>query len=521
MDHSQMKHIYTDDGVVMVMQGIPGWMFAVGVGLIVLLSFLVVEWRGLSEGEGFRFNLTGPRFHRLIRKRWFQFAFQAPVLVLFLFTIYAGLFGSYARNIAPVLVWTVWWAGLIFTVAVAGNLWCFVCPWDALSNLASRLSFWKKRENLSLGIELPPWATNVYPALALFVVVTWAELGWGITNNPRITATMGALMAMAAMAGALVFEKKAFCRSVCLVGRTGGMYSMFAPVEIRARDPRVCEVCPDHVCKTGGPQSYACPTGLDMSSLNENTYCTMCTECFKSCPSHVPTVRLRPFGRDMPRVKNLRTDEAWLALTLLSLTAFHGLSMTPAWLNYEPGTADMVGWIRETAGVGSLGAFTVGMAGVMALPVLAHTVSSALAAAWVKDSGVGFRQIFVAYAYAVLPVALFYHLAHNTMHLFMEGQELISRVSDPMGTGANWFGTATWHLEPLLSEQTTWLLQVLLILVGHVFGVLVAHRIAKRLFADRRLATRSLVPMLVMMVSLSVGGLWLMSLDMNMRMGRM
>ena len=64
-------------------------------------------------------------------------------------------------------------------------------------------------------------------------------------------------------------------------------------------------------------------------------------------------------------------------------------------------------------------------------------------------------------------------------------------------------------------------MQVLLILVGHVFGVTVAHRISRRLFSDRGQAWRSLVPMLVMMVALSVCGLWLMSLDMNHRMGRM
>jgi len=552
MDHSQMTHIMTDEGMVMVHSGIPGWMFGVGVGLVVLLSFAVVEWRGLSTDDSWRVTLTGGKWSRkILRMRGFQFAFQAPILVGFLFVLYCGLFGNQARNIAPVITWTIWWAGLIFAVAVFGNVWCFVCPWDALANLASRLSFWRKTSSLSMDLKVPRWLDNLYPALLLFVVITWAELGWGITNNPRQTAILGVLMCVGAMIFALLFRKKAFCKSVCLVGRTSGMYAMFSPVEIRARDPRVCEVCTHHACLEGNEQGYACPTGLDMSSLNESTYCTLCTECFKSCPVNVPTVRLRPFARDLPRVRRHRTDEAWMALTLLSLTAFHGLSMTPVWQNFAPGTTDIVGVIREHLEVSQIGAFTVGMAMIMTLPVLAHAGSTWLGWRLVMSQGTSgamsvarrrgtltalavsssastvntekpsFRQMFVAYAYSVLPVALFYHLAHNAMHLFSEGTDVVPLLSDPMGTGADWFGTASWVMTPLFSQQTLWYLQVMLVLVGHLFGVTVAHRIASRLFPDKRDRVLSLIPTLALMIALSVGGLWLMSLDMNMRVGRM
>ena len=74
---------------------------------------------------------------------------------------------------------------------------------------------------------------------------------------------------------------------------------------------------------------------------------------------------------------------------------------------------------------------------------------------------------------------------------------------------------------PLLEQGTVWAIQVALIVIGHVAGIIVAHRASRRLIPDRKLATRSLLPMLVMMVLLSVCGLWLMHLDMNMRMGRM
>jgi len=516
MDHSQMKHVMTPDGMVMIHQGVPPWLFALGAGAILLLTFLVVEGRGLSESDGWRVDLSkNPRIHRLIRKPWFQSMFQVPVLIAFLAVIYAGLFGSYARNIAPVLTWTVWWAGLIFAVALFGNVWCFVCPWDALANLSTRLSFWKRRESLSIGLPWPRWLRNVYPATVLFVVVTWAELGWGITNNPRITATLGLFMCFGAMGFALVYDRKLWCRSFCFVGRTSGMYTMFSPVEIRSRSPRACEVCKTHACESGNAKGMPCPTMLDMGELNESTYCTLCTECVKSC--NIPTVRLRPFGRDLPRVKHWRMDEAVLALTLLALTGFHGLSMTPVWQNFEPGTRDIVGGLQGALGISELSAFTIGMVVLMAVPLLAYALLTGVAWLWVRSGEVSYRDLFIGYAYSVLPVALFYHLAHNAMHLFTEGQTVIPRLSDPMGTGADWFGTASWQLGSMLSLSTIWWLQVLLVVTGHAFGITVAHRISRRLFADSRLARRSLVPMTAMMILISMGGLWLMSLDMNMR----
>ncbi|MCA9540889.1 MAG: hypothetical protein KC620_18440, partial [Myxococcales bacterium] len=122
--------------------------------------------------------------------------------------------------------------------------------------------------------------------------------------------------------------------------------------------------------------------------------------------------------------------------------------------------------------------------------------------------------------FALLPVALFYHLAHNLMHLLMEGGALVPLLSDPMGDGSNYLGTAGIHIGHLLPESVVWYLQLGLILIGHLFGVVVAHRISRRLFADRRHALRSLLPMTTVMVAVSVAGLTLMALDMSMKLGR-
>lgn len=54
-------------------------------------------------------------------------------------------------------------------------------------------------------------------------------------------------------------------------------------------------------------------------------------------------------------------------------------------------------------------------------------------------------------------------------------------------------------------------MQVFIILAGHVASVLLAHRVALQVFASRREAVVSQLPMLLLMVGFTVSGLWILS----------
>ena len=51
-----------------------------------------------------------------------------------------------------------------------------------------------------------------------------------------------------AVTTALVFERRAFCRHVCLVGRIQGLYALFSPMELRPVDTDVCRTCKTKNC---------------------------------------------------------------------------------------------------------------------------------------------------------------------------------------------------------------------------------------------------------------------------------
>lgn len=527
------------------MWGIPTWMYYISIASVLVVSFGVLERRGGGpaaaphpQSSGLmqlerptkaplapandRINLLHNRVARfLATSRVARFAAQAVIVSLFFLVIAAGLFGNQnpALNIAPILTWTIWWGGLVILIMFAGKAWCWVCPWDAVAGWMEKLRFWKKDDDgLGLNLKWPQPLRNIVIATVLFVGLTWIELGFGVTMRPAITAYLALAMLMMAIVSAFLFEKKGFCRYACLVGRVSGLYAMFSCVEVRSKDQSLCRTCLGKECVKGSQTAYGCPTFLFPGYLTSNTYCIQCMECVQACPEDNLTINLRPCGADLINHHRPRSDEAYLALLMLSITGFHGLTMTPNWER-------LTDWLSRSLFLGNLLAFSLGMTLLMLLPILIYVAlvgfSYSLANSGTTLARLTFHDYFVRYAYAPLPIALFYHLAHNMEHLLMEGPKVVALISDPFGWNWNVLGTAHWKTPPLVSLDVLWIMQVVLVLVGHVYSLWIAHHISRQLFPDRLSACRSQVPMLVAMIAFSVFSLWLLKQPMEMRTSAM
>ena len=164
--------------------------------------------------------------------------------------------------------------------------------------------------------------------------------------------------------------------------------------------------------------------------------------------------------------------------------------------------------------------FSLLMLVLVLIPLLMFWSTAALSAALTINSGKRPERIFTAFAYSLIPIALFYHVAHNGMHFFMEAQHILPLLSDPFGWGWNLFGTAGKTYPALLPLHAIWWMQITMIFIGHLYGVIVADRIAHRLYADQPgMAIRSLIPLMVMMVIYSAFSVWLIAQPMVMRSG--
>jgi polyferredoxin/nitrous oxide reductase accessory protein NosL len=513
----------------MMMPGIPNELFLGGVVATLLITFGVVEY--LERRRGARrsypkFDLLRFRtIYALLRADAFRLI-QVPVVALFFIIIAAGLFGTQVggRNIATVLTWVIWWVALVFMIIFLGKAWCTVCPWNAVAGWIQRKSLLRTRRDLfTLNRKWPKKLRNIYPATALFIVLTWLELGYNVTYSPRYTAYLGLLILSMAVVSAVIFQRRAFCRYACLVGRVSGLYSMFAATELRRKNGEVCSaVCgagpgeqnPGRPglrdCREGNSRGYPCPTFEYPRVMKTNTYCILCFECVKSCSHRNIAFNIRPFAADLLTLVRTRKDEAYLALVMLSMTIFHGVTMIPEWHFF-------IKTLGQHTRLGYYGSFTLGMAGALALPIALYYLLCAASKLLSGNRDVPVKQIFINYAYPLLPIALFYHLAHNSMHFLTEAQKIVPVLSDPFGWGWDIFGTAGWTLKPLMSLFTVWKLQIFLVLVGHVYGIYIASKIARITFRDEDQAVRSLIPQLVVLVGFSVISLVLLAQPMLMR----
>ena len=121
------------------------------------------------------------------------------------------------------------------------------------------------------------------------------------------------------------------------------------------------------------------------------------------------------------------------------------------------------------------------------------------------------KQIACLFVLSLVPIAMVYQFAHYSTFLLINGQFIIRLLSDPFGFNWDIFGTSNFPIFTALDFLAVWHYQVALIVVGHIIGVYLAHKIALRTFGDHRSAVRSQYPLMLLMVIYTGVGLWLLS----------
>lgn len=131
----------------------------------------------------------------------------------------------------------------------------------------------------------------------------------------------------------------------------------------------------------------------------------------------------------------------------------------------------------------------------------------------VVRSKIDVRELAFRFTLTLIPIAFVYHVTHYFTLLLAQGGQIVRLISDPLGLGWNFFGTAQWAIRPVMIDMgALWHTQVGLILAGHVVSVWVAHFQTLAVFGSSRHAAISQLPMLVLMMCFTVFGLWILSL---------
>ena len=469
-----------------------------------------------------RWELTRwPVVRTLLRQRALNWLLMTVALIGFGLAILAGLVGTAAgsANFGIVFVWIVWWGRLMgVLLPLGGRLWCLICPVPAPGEWLQRGALIAPPGNdgnpRALSASRPArasggwrfirgwrwpkplrgiWLQNAgFLGTALFSTV--------ILTRPSVTGWVLLSFLAGSLALAVLFERRAFCRYVCPVGGFIGLYSLAAPLELRVRDPLVCQDHRTKDCYLGSPTGYGCPWLEKPWKMDRNAYCGLCLECLRTCPKENVAVNVRAPGTDLLVAHGWRLDEAYKAFIMLACAGIYPLVLLGPW-----------GWLKEWANLAWLPGFGLYAAAFLALNLVGVPgVHLGLAVATRCAAGLGevpLRRLFVALAYPLVPLGLAAWVAFTLSFVFANLSYALPVLSDPFGWGWNLLGTRDLPWRPWLMNWVPGLQAV--VLIAGLMGAIATADAILRKFAAGRAAARGLVVQAIALTAETLCFLWL------------
>ena len=448
-----------------------------------------------------------PVLKHLVRMRSFQFLVILPNLFMFYLFLIAALFGTPVgnRNIIIVFVWILWWFLLIALMVPFGSrVWCTICPLPFFGDWVQRRAVIRVRSGKSPGTEnqffglhkrWPKRLSNIWlQNFGFLLLATFSAL---LVTRPIVSAVVFGTLFIVATGLALVYRLRTFCNYVCPISGFLSLYAMTSTVELRSVDKNECLKCKSKACIRGSAQGWACPWNVYMGKLDRNNYCGLCFECVKSCPNDNISLFVRPFATSDTAMRGY--DEVWKASIMLVLAFTYSIMLLGPWGRLKD-------WanVSESRNWGGFALFGGGQAllALVIFPAL-YYVSIRLAKWYGRADAIPTRELFLKYAYMLVPMGLLAWIAFSIPLLMVNGSYIIAVASDPLGWGMNLFGTAEFPWRPLWPEWVPFV-QVPILLAGFYYGVRSINKVGSALFPDRDQRFRTLVPPTVLLLGVTL-----------------
>lgn len=443
---------------------IPEWLFAWGAAVVLIVSFVALslawhrtrfeadEWRPIAS------RLSGVLVNPVTDA-------LAGAIGIFLLgvVVWSGLHGTEApdRNFSITFVFVTAWLGLVVLSVIGGDLFRAFNPWRAIARAAGGVF------RLIAGQSAPPPLRypdrlGRWPAVAGIVAFVWLELVYGQSGFQTVGLTPHTVAVATLAYSAYTFVAMALFGSEKWLERGESfsvyfnMFSRIAPFEVRDGRLGVRRWLAGTTGWATVPGSVALVLvtigATTFDGASEGTLADPITSTFE----WLVDAGLGP-------VAALRTTNSmFLAATLAAVAALY--------------------W-----------------AGVYGM----HTVRSDLSTA----------ELGRRFAHAFIPIALAYLTAHYfSLVVFQEQAQFTYLLSDPLGDGSDYFGTAGGGIDyALISANGIWYVQVGALVAGHVTALVLGHDRALAIYGDTRDATRSQYWMLALMVGFTSLGLYLLS----------
>jgi hypothetical protein len=426
---------------------------------VVAISFVMV-----AVFAGDRVGATAVVYPRR-RVEWLTAIARSPLprviggaigVLTLLAIIGTGIFGSRdpVKNPAEYLTWIYFWAGLVIVSGLVGNLWTLVNPWVATYDLLHRLLPMPRVRRL-------PDSLGIWPAVAIYFAFACLELTSGMANRPWLVGSLALLYSAVTVAGMVIFGREAWLGRCEAFTVLFGIVGRFGPIETE---------------RDGG--------------------------------GRIVGVYVRPWGVGLLKPQQPGWDWTVFVILMLSTLAFDGIIATSVWQAF---VAALSPWWTPLGQVGFVAMRTLGLV-LLTITFLLVFVAFMQAVVYLGVSKVDKVQTITAFALTLVPIALVYNAAHNYSYLVVQSQVLIPLLADPLGTGWSLLPTAGYRPSfALANVAVVWYVQIILIVVGHVIAVYLAHLRAGERFKVATNALLSQYPMLLLMVLYTMTSLWILA----------
>jgi hypothetical protein len=245
-------------------------------------------------------------------------------------------------------------------------------------------------------------------------------------------------------------------------------------LSLRNKSQDVCDKCKPHYCENGNTNGWACPYGLNVGRIKENSDCGLCLECLRSCSYDNISLYTRPFATERG-ARNL--SEAWMSMATFTISIIYCILYLGPW----PVVRDYVN-ILDKHNWGLFGIYSIIMWSSVMIIVPGIIYSLSRIGSNLAKIERNKKEVFLEHAGSLLPFALMNWIAFVIPMLFVNVTFIKQSISDPFGWGWDFFGTANTPWHQFLPEFIPWF-QAFAVLTGLYLSL---RNIRKSsLFADR------------------------------------
>jgi hypothetical protein len=433
---------------------IPVWLFSWAAAIVLIVSFVALSalW-------------TRPQLQSERRKRLFRvpaaLRWLASVLgvALFALVLYSGFAGTeiWSANFSVTFVYVIFWVGLPIASVLFGDVFAALSPWRTCARgirwaggRVAPQAFARAR----LGY---PQSLGQWPAVAVLIGFAWLELVYVERDRPSILAGLSLGYFVVTVLAMTLFGVEEWAERG---DGFGAYFTLLSRLSALWTDQR-------GVVFARRPLS-----GLAKMPVRPGTVALVCT--------------------------------------IIGTTTFDGFSNGGLWRKLEPELQSLFSDLGFHATPAIELAYTIGL--LLCVGLIMGIYQLGIRGVRSASRRYGIAELSHTFVHTLAPIGFAYVVAHYFSLLIWQGQAIGYLASDPLGNGANLFGTSSYHIDyGILSFAAIWYVQVAALVTGHVGGLTLAHDRAISMYRNAQEAVRSQYWMLTVMVAFTSFGLWLLS----------